>query len=155
MNDHVKNQLCARIEELEAEKMELNEQLDALKEERDALAAHVKLISEDRSDLLERLRQFPGWTPTPLRADEWDQLTSDLITSVEETPDAPETSLARLKAEWQTEALERLRELLQTTHMDQAPTVSRAAMHVNDAINRVAQECGVVTIRSQAEEGEA
>ncbi len=60
--------------------------------------------------------------------------------------------LTRLKAHWQAEALDRLKALLRDTHMDKAPTVSRASMHVDDAINRVKQECAPLKLRHQAEE---
>tara|TARA_R110000765_G_scaffold58936_3_gene114992 strand:- start:477 stop:1070 length:594 start_codon:yes stop_codon:yes gene_type:complete len=40
----------------------------------------------------------------------------------------------------QAEALDRLGQLLQETHFDKAPSVSRVVMQVNDAINRVKQE---------------
>ncbi|MGM0927570.1 MAG: hypothetical protein ACQEXC_14285 [Pseudomonadota bacterium] len=61
---------------------------------------------------------------------------------------------ADLKAEWQAEALDRLRELLEETHMAKAPTVARAVMHIDDAINRVKQECKPLVLRRQAEGGE-
>jgi hypothetical protein len=63
-----------------------------------------------------------------------------------------ETSLARLIAERQAEALDRLKQLLEETHASKAPTVSRVVMHVDDAINRVKAECMPLKLRHQAEE---
>lgn len=53
--DHVKNQLCQRIEELESEKMELNEQLDALQEERDSYQREFALATEVLGEIHEAL----------------------------------------------------------------------------------------------------
>lgn len=47
MTDHVKDQLCARIEELEKEKLELNEQLDIVQQERDELSEQLKTSRRD------------------------------------------------------------------------------------------------------------
>lgn len=107
-DDHVKDQLCARIEELEAEKMELNEQLDALQIERDALAAHLERLREalnpfasggaaacisrgDYSVMRERIKDWMG--------------VKDFERADEALRETPATSLARLKAQWQTKAL--------------------------------------------------
>lgn len=88
MTDHVHNQLCARIEELEAEKMELNEQVDSLQEESGALAAHLERLQRSL-----KATMVSGWSVPAEEA------------LVEVFSDSPQVSLARLKALWQADAV--------------------------------------------------
>lgn len=77
MTDHVKDQLCARIEELEAEKIELNEQLDIAQREREVLAAHL-----ERLQRAFKATMVSGWSVPAEEA------------LVEVFSDSPQTSLA-------------------------------------------------------------
>src|SRR5690625_699407 len=89
--DSVQEQLCARIEELEKGKLELNEQLDVAQEERDALAAHVEFCHK----VMSMVENGPAY----LVARQYRALRLARGRK-------PEASLARLKAKWQAEALE-------------------------------------------------
>lgn len=79
MTDHVHNQLCARIEELEKEKLELNEQLDIAQQERDTLAAHLE---EAKSTIGEWRSGAFGDTAAAMNLEAW-------------RASCPETSLVR------------------------------------------------------------
>ncbi|MGM0783846.1 MAG: hypothetical protein ACQEUM_07025 [Pseudomonadota bacterium] len=81
--DHIQEQLCARIDELEREKEVLASQVDHLETERDALAAHLDDIRA----------AYAKDCPLAL---------------AEALNSAPDASLARLIAEWQAEALEEI-----------------------------------------------
>lgn len=93
-DDHVKDQLFARIEELEKEKLELNEQLDALQKERGALQNRPDSC---RNELQAQGKPYPksgctvcgngGMAGCPYEARQ------------------PSTHLARLKAKWQADAV--------------------------------------------------
>ena len=132
MTDHVKDQLCARIEELESEKMELNAQLDELQEERDALSAKVEAIKAEAKDwkacaqnweanakqwdddwhtvkkerdaLAAHVERWSEW----LARDPEDDEGSWMDDGWEIHASSPEASLARLKAQWQAEVLDSL-----------------------------------------------
>lgn len=101
MTDHVHNQLCQRIEELEAEKLELNEQIDTLQKERNALQFERDTLSfqiEIREGLVQRAIK-------------------------------KEEEIGRLKAQWQAEALGRvLAEVLAAVEADTVRAHLRNAM---------------------------
>ena len=112
MTDHVKDQLCQRIEELEKEKLELNEQLDIAQREREALAAHVEFCHK----VMSMVENGPAY----LVARQYRALRLARGRK-------PETSLARLKAKWQAEALRSEAILLYDSlqHTDEQRAISR------------------------------
>lgn len=167
MTDHIKDQLCARIEELEKEKLELNEQLDIAQQERDALTAKVEAIKAEAKDWkacaqnweanakqwvddwhtvkkerdalaahVERQRETLQWIWDKVNLGGWSH--ERVKTALADTPT---TSLARLKAKWQSEALGHV--LAEVLAAVEADTV-RA--HLRNAMRK---------LRRQAEGGEA
>lgn len=131
MTDHIKDQLCQLIEELEAEKMELNEQLDVAQQERAALAAHldrIKSILGEGVDVVERSGEL-AWSVCPDEVSEWEN-------------SEPAVSLARLKAEW----LKGIKQQSRRVRNYSAPDQVFVAIPLN------AIDC---ELRQQAEGGEA
>lgn len=87
------------FDSLESEVARLRRELDELKAERDALATHVELMSKAALDAIHYL---PGG-----------DIKAELRDAYDETP---ETSLARLKAEWQADGAESFKaEMLKST----------------------------------------
>ena len=71
--DSVQDQLCARIEELEKEKLELNEQLDALQIERDAAPPPPEWQSAPYvAALVDALEQIERWDGFPSTDKTWE-----------------------------------------------------------------------------------
>lgn len=106
MTDHVKNQLCARIEALEAEKLELNEQLDVAQRERDEAARDLAMEQEHhqatrRSEeaLAAHVDRWKEWLGRDPEDDAGDWMDEGWAIAKE----SPTISLARLKAQWQAE----------------------------------------------------